>query len=557
VARFNTKHHQAKSPVALVTSPIATVSKTPDTRTFQGAPGWTRTPQSELFLLSTGAFLDGKGSFYESGNEQDARHHRLVQQLAVEDFDWFANFVKWLRTEGNMRTASLMAAADGIKARLDAGLQAPLNSVMPTNREVIDSVLRRPDEPGELLAYWTSMYGRRVPKPVKRGIADAVRRLYSGKSLLKYDTASHGYRFGDVLNLVHAAPDPDKPWQGELFRYALDRRHHAATAEPPESNRTLQLNAKLLALPVEERRAFVYADDAPTFLAEAGFTWEMLAGWLQGPLDKRVWEAMIPSMGIMALCRNLRNFDETGVSDDTAQLVINRLKDPEQIRKSRMLPFRFHSAYREAPSLRWGHALDAALTASLVNVPSLDGRTLIMVDTSSSMEDLVSGKSTVKRWDLATLFGVALGHRCTEAEVVSFSSLAKYWGDPSGADTKVFSLRKGESLLRSIERWKNDGFFLGGGTETTLAVKRHFSGHSRVVIITDEQSGSVGDPGAVIPRDTPLYTWNIAGYAAGHGQSGSNARFTFGGLTDSAFRLIPLLEAGASGVWPWELNDQG
>lgn len=38
---------------------------------------------------------------------------------------------------------------------------------------MIASVLRRPDEPGELLAYWTATYGRAVPKPVKRGIADA------------------------------------------------------------------------------------------------------------------------------------------------------------------------------------------------------------------------------------------------------------------------------------------------------------------------------------------------------------------------------------------------
>ena len=116
-------------------------------------------------------------------------------------------------------------------------------------------MLLRPDEPGELLGYWTSMYGRNVPKPVKRGIADAVRRLYGGKSLLKYDTASKGYRFGDILNLVHAAPDPAKPWQGELFRYALDRRHNPDTAAPPAGDRAPAAYRELMALPVEERRA--------------------------------------------------------------------------------------------------------------------------------------------------------------------------------------------------------------------------------------------------------------------------------------------------------------
>ena len=41
------------------------------------------------------------------------------------------------------------------------------------------SVLQRADEPGELLAYWLAAHGRAVPKPVKRGVADAAVRLYT------------------------------------------------------------------------------------------------------------------------------------------------------------------------------------------------------------------------------------------------------------------------------------------------------------------------------------------------------------------------------------------
>lgn len=96
-----------------------------------------------------------------------------------------------------------------------------------------------------------------MPKPVKRGIADAVRRLYHGKSLLKYDTASKGYRFGDVLNLVHAAPDPDKSWQGDLFQYALDRRHNPDTAVVPTSLPVLAAHRDLMTLRPAERREVV------------------------------------------------------------------------------------------------------------------------------------------------------------------------------------------------------------------------------------------------------------------------------------------------------------
>ena len=64
---------------------------------------------------------------------------------------------------------------------------------------MVAAALQRADEPGEALAYWTSRYGRAIPKPVKRGIADAARRLYTQFTLLRYDTGSHGFRFADLM----------------------------------------------------------------------------------------------------------------------------------------------------------------------------------------------------------------------------------------------------------------------------------------------------------------------------------------------------------------------
>ena len=74
-------------------------------------------------------------------------------------------------------------------------------------------------------------------------------------------------------------------------------------------------------------------------------------------------------LGYLALLRNLRNLDEAGVPDDVAARVAARLADPEQVRRSRVFPFRFLAAYQAAPSLRWAHALEQALSASLANVP--------------------------------------------------------------------------------------------------------------------------------------------------------------------------------------------
>jgi hypothetical protein len=551
---------------AAVSSPV-TSGQTPTGRTLEGAPGFERDAKGELFLLAV-ANLVGEDTFYERAKNRDDRYCQLVHQAALEDPDWTSDLLRWLRGEGNMRSASIVGAAEYVKARLGAAGSRPgrqhetkergtgawegdsFDYWSGSNRRVIDSVLQRADEPGEMLAYWTSKYGRNVPKPVKRGVADAVARLYTERNLAKYDTATSGYRFGDVIDLVHPIAGSHSEawavWQGDLFGHALDQRH-GRDNPIPETLGMLRARAELLALPLADRRA-VLAD--PQRLKDAGITWEAVAGWLQGPMDAAAWSAVIPSMGYMALLRNLRNFDQAGVSDKVAEQVAAKLADPEQVARSRQLPMRFLSAYRAAPSLRWAHPLDKALTASIGNIPALKGRTLILVDTSSSMNAGFSKDGTLMRWDAAALFGIALAQRCEQADVVSFSSAQRYFHEAPGARTKTFPLRVGESLLRSIDRWKGDGYFLGGGTDTAGALRQHFAGHTRVVILTDEQA-SGENVGGVIPQATPLVTFNLAGYERGHAPSGSGLRVTIGGLTDAGFRVLAMLESGRSADWPW------
>ncbi|MGW1103483.1 TROVE domain-containing protein [Streptomyces sp. NPDC002540] len=524
MARFNIRAVRSR-----VTSPVKSSGRT--AQTHQGGRGHLRDNRSELFLLAVANFVSQQ-TFYEDGEQRDDRFAQLVRVLAVGDPEWTAGLLHWLRRDGQMRTASIVGAAEYVKARLDAGAEDG-----PSNRQVVDSVLLRADEPGELLGYWTSRYGRAVPKPVKRGIADAVRRLYHGKSLLKYDTASKGYRFGDILNIVHASPDPEKPWQGELFRYALDRRHHPEAAVVPASDRTLTAHRALMELPVGERRAVVTGEDGADRLTAAGMTWEALAGWLQGPMDAAAWEAVIPSMGAMALLRNLRNFDEAGVSDEVAARVAAKICDPDVVAASRQFPFRYLAAYRHAPSLRWAHPLEKALGHSLRNVPALPGRTLILVDRSGSMWSPLSDRSQLNRADAAAIFGTALALRASHADLVQF-----------GTNSAPVTYRRRESVLKVLERFGDLG-----GTNTAEAVRLHYRGHDRVLIVTDEQAAFsyAADATAAVPSTVPVYTWNLAGHRVGHAPSGGANRHTFGGLSDAAFRMVPLLEAGRDADWPW------
>ncbi|MGW0450501.1 TROVE domain-containing protein [Streptosporangium sandarakinum] len=518
-----------------VSSPVKT-ERTPTGRTHEGAPGYLRDAKGELFLLAVSNMV-GEDTFYERAGDRDDRFRRLVHRVAVEDGEWMARFLPWLRNEVNMRSAPVVAALESVKARLAAGEHG-------LNRQLVASVLQRADEPGEALAYWTSTHGRAIPKPVKRGVADAVQRLYNERSLLKYDTDSRSYRFGDVIDLVHPAPHPDKRWQGDLFQHALDRRHNRDN-DIPESLTMLRGRAHLTSIPVAERRAIVTGgvrDAAAATLADAGMTWEALAGWLQGPMDAEAWAAVIPSMGYMALLRNLRNFDEAGISDEIADRIIAKLIDPDEVARSRQLPFRFYSAYRTAPSLRWGHALDKALTLATGNVPAFPGRTLVLVDTSGSMTSgAISARSQVTPVQAAALFGVALAAR-GQVDLYGFAD-------------HVFKhdVAEGGSVLREMDRFHRRVGEVGHGTQIAASVRATYSGHDRVIILSDMQtmSGYGGDVTGAAPKHIPIYGFNLQGYRHAAMPTGSGNRHEFGGFSDAVFRLIPLLEAGRDAAWPF------
>lgn len=526
MARFNkpTKTQQAAQPV------IRTAA-TPTLRTGNNAPGFARDTLSELFVLGVSNFY-GQDTFYEKGAKRDQRYLDLIHAAAQIDADWLGRFLKWLRTDANMRTASIVGAVEAVRAMIKIGI--------PGGRSVVDSVLQRADEPGEMLAYWLNNYGQRIPKPIKRGIADAAARLYTERNTVKYDTAGKGLRFGSVLELCHAAPA--HPYQGELFGYLVTVARGRSNVVIPDGLVTLVANEALRKQAQADPRVLLN----PTRLDRAAMTWENVLALGGDKLPKKdMWQALIPNMGYMALLRNLRNFDQAGISKDHVTHVMARLQDPAEVANSRQLPMRFQSAYNAVVSDAWKGPLARALDLSLQSIPQLPGRTLVLVDTSGSMNSAFSKDGTVRFWDAAVLFGLSLAARQRElghqVDVVSYSTSWKTFGE-----------RKGETVLQGVKRWKDTGFFYGGGTETAAAVRANYSNHDRVVVITDEQANwhPWNDIGASVPADRMLITFNVAGYKAAHAAA-TPFRITIAGLSDQAFALIPALERGAKQEWPF------
>ena len=138
--------------------------------------------------------------------------------------------------------------------------------------------------------------------------------------------------------------------------------------------------------------------------------------------------------------------------------------------------------------------------------------------------------------DTAATFGSALAIRAENATLVQY-----------GSNSSEIDFNKSDSILTLPGK-----FGSLGGTDTAGAVRRHFNGHDRVIILTDEQAGYYGtNPTSYVPDNVPVYTFNLVGYQRGHGADGPN-RYTFGGLTDASFGTIDLVERGRNAAWPWE-----
>lgn len=310
--------------------------------------------------------------------------------------------------------------------------------------ETIERVIQRPDELTEFLAlYWRG--GKRpLSKQMKKGLAAALRK-FDAYQLAKYDRDGP-VKLRDVLFLVHAKPKDEA--QRELWKQLAER-----------------------ALPAPD-------------------TWEVA---LSGGADKKAsFERLLAErkLGYLALLRNLRNMDKADVDETLVKDAILARRGAE-----RVLPFRFVAAARAAP--RYEPWLDQALAETILEGPIFEGRTLVLVDVSGSMEARLSARSDLTRLDAAaTLASIIPG----DVRVFTFSN-----------EVVEVPARRGMAGVDAVVRSQpHGGTWLGKAVKQMNGVK-----HDRLIVITDEQSH---DP-VPAPVATKAYMVNVASArnAIGHG----------------------------------------
>ncbi len=528
MAKFSgTRRHPRRTNL---TAPIRT--RAARVFTHERGVGYARDAKSDLFLLAATNMV-GEDTFYERAEARDARFVDLVHEVTVADpafiagddaGDGHVGLAQYLRETMLMRSPAVVMAAEYVAAGGAGG------------RSVVARSLQRPDEPAEMIGYWLTTHGRHIPMPIKRGVADAVRRLYTERAVLRYDGLARQTRMADVVELVH--PSPRDAAQSALFKYLLDRRHHADAVADPSVLPVLAAAAAFDATPADERRTLL-RQRGPAALAGAGISWERLSGWLPGGMDAEAWEAVIPSMGAMALLRNLRNFDEAGIGDAAIDAVIATITDAGEVAKARLFPYQVWAAYRHAPSDAWKRALGRTLDLTVANVPTLDG-TLVVIDTSSSMTATVANRSKLRRVEVAAVMAMATAKRADNVDVAIY-----------GAGNALVMGLAGTSVLSGVARVVDSIGSVGHSTYGHTAIARWFDPrrHRRAVIFTDDQQH---DAGKVRLDHVPvIYTFNLAGYRPSALPTGERGRYTLGGFTDASFTTMNVLEHERDADWPF------
>ena len=122
----------------------------------------------------------------------------------------------------------------------------------------------------------------------------------------------------------------------------------------------------------------------------------------------------IDTSTVMAIVKNLVALDKQGLLNDkdAVDSIVAKLTDKKEVQKSRLLPFRFYSAYKEVSGLRNSEgkrrvldSLVEALDLSIDNLQDIAGYSAILIDLSGSMNHNISSMSSVTARELACVLG--------------------------------------------------------------------------------------------------------------------------------------------------------
>lgn len=421
-----------------------------------------------------------KDKFYSSENEQADTICKGVKNL---DKTFVAKTALYARNEAGMRSVSHLIAAE--LANQVKGKE--------WTRSFFDKIVHRVDDMMEIAACYFTKYGKPMPNAMKKGFAKAIGR-FDEYALAKYRGEGSAVSLVDLVNLIHPKPTDKnaeairKLVKGELKSFDTWEKDVSATGQVAENEEQLK------------------------------------------ELKGDAWRNLIKERKIkyFALLRNLRNILE--FAPDCIDDVCEMLTNEEQIKQSLVMPFRFLSAIKAVEQCSFGserkvlQAINKAIDISLNNVPKFDGKTLVVLDSSGSMDGQPA--------EIGSLFSAVL-YKTNDCDFMTFSDNAKYQ-TLNPMDSTI-------TLARSMD-------FISGGTNFHSIFNTANKAYDRIIILSDMQ-GWVGYNAPTRTFNTykqkyncnpKVYSFDLQGY--GTVMFPQNNIYCLAGFSDKTFDILGLLE---------------
>lgn len=397
-----------------------------DARNEHGAPAYALTPKQALAqYAATGCLTQ---TFYAGAQEQLSVVLELCQKVEPE---FVAKTAVYARERGLMKDMPALMLA--VLAAKDVQLLA---KVFP---RVVDS--------GKMLRNFVQILRSGVAGRKSLGSAPKrlVREWLDARAPEAVFRASVGTSpsLADVVRMVH--PRPRDAERDALYAYLVGRDFQ------PES----------LPAVVREFEAFKAGDRA----AVPDVPFQMLTALDLGAAE---WTAIARRAPWQMTRMNLNTFARHGVFDQPgmAELVAQRLADPEQVVKARVFPYQLMVAYVSAgagvPAVV-RDALQDAMEVAISNVPGVRGKVYVCPDVSGSMQSPVTGyrkgsTTAVRCVDVAALVAAAVVRRNPRTEVLPFEHEV----------VKGLQLNPRDSVMTNAQKLASVG---GGGTNCSAPLR--------------------------------------------------------------------------------------
>ena len=482
-------------------------------KNYEGAKAYAMTPELELYTAVVTASLSD--TFYE---KQDERTDRIAQLIGKVSPEFVARLAVYTRTEMHLRSIPLLLLVELAKIHNGDDLVA----------RAVEKTVLRADEIMELLMCYQwrnpSNDARKKLGKLSRQIQNGLQRAFNHfdeYQFAKYDRENLEVKLRDALFLVH--PKAKDEQQQAIFDKIVNRQ-----LEVPYTWET-ELSA----------------------LGQQKFESDELKQ--KAVLEK--WEELINSgkLGYMALLRNLRNILQADVSVLEMQKVVSRLADPEQVAKSKQLPFRYLSAYREIEKMNSSstamlmNALEAAVKSSASNIEGFDENTRVLLasDVSGSMGSLISARSTIRNYDIGLLLSMLFKSRCKQV-------VAGIFGD----DWKVVNMPNDNILMatRQLENLCNTVGFSTNGYKVIDWLMEQNMVMDKVMMFTDMQMWdntgrykTFEDSWKKYKKMAPeskLYLFDLAGYGQLPMRLAEPDVYMIAGWSDRVFDVLSAIDKG-------------